>query len=192
MLQKTKSIFLKGLFTFIPIALTFYVISWAFERLEGLFSTFYMRTLGPENYIPGLGVLTGVLFILVFGVLVSNFITGRVIKFVTSLLEKVPLLKTVYGPIKDLMSLFSQNSHTEMKRVVMISPFRDGQYMLGLVTREDLDVDLGLDLIAVYVPFSYMLGGQTFLVEAKSVQPLNISVEKALKLSVTGWVKSPD
>lgn len=189
-----NKLFLNGLFVIIPISLTLYLILLISKTSENIFAPLVRRVLGPDLFIPGLGLLLTFLFILLVGVLVSNFITGRVVKFFISRLEKVPFIKTIYNPLKDLMSLFSQSSNKNMKKVVVVKLRDTGMETLGLITREEFsdigDSPFGENKVAVYIPMSYMVGGMTVIVDRSEVREIDIPVEKAFKLAITGWIKS--
>src|SRR5690606_6466826 len=153
--------FFKGLIVVLPITLTFYLLIWASYKIETLFGSLVEMLVGQWLYIPGLGIAVTVIFIFLVGLLVNNYITGRFFKWLSSFLEKVPLIKVIYNPLKDLMALIPGKSSDKSKpqRVVLV-PIGNVQ-TLGLVTREDLDELPGSNLISVYVPLSYMLGGIT-------------------------------
>ena len=191
-MKKLNQIFFKGLIVVLPITLTFYLLYWASVNVESIFAPFLARVLGDWLYIPGLGILLSLVFIMLVGVLVSNYITGRVFTWITGLLEKVPLIKTVYLPLRDLMGLIPGKSSdgNRLQRVVLVPLEPAGVKVLGLVTREDLDELNNKKLIAVYVPFSYMLGGMTLLVDPAKVEKVDMPVDVALKLSVTSRIKA--
>jgi len=193
-----NQIFFKGLILVLPITLTFYLLIWASYKVESLFGDVIERLIGKVLYIPGLGILVTLFFIFLVGLLVDNYITGRFFSWLTNALEKVPLIKVIYNPLKDLMALIPGRSSNENKpqRVVLVPLEGLGVQTLGLVTREELeelgDSHFGSNLISVYVPLSYMLGGITFLIEKDKVKKVDIPVEQALKLSVTAWIKAKD
>ncbi len=190
-MKKLNQIFFKGLIVVLPITLTFYLLYWASIKVESIFGPLLAQLLGEWLYVPGLGILLSLLFIMLVGVLVSNYITGRVFIWLMGLLEKVPLIKTVYMPLRDLMGLIPGKSKgTKLQRVVLVPLEPMGVKTLGLVTREDLDELPGKNLIAVYIPLSYMLGGITVLIEPSKVEKVDMPVDVALKLSVTSWIKA--
>lgn len=187
-----NQIFFKGLIVVLPITLTFYLLIWASYKIETLFGSAVELLVGQWLYIPGLGIAVTVIFIFLVGLLVNNYITGRFFKWLSSTLEKVPLIKVIYNPLKDLMALLPGKSSDKNKpqRVVLV-PLGNVQ-TLGLVTREELDELPGSNLISVYVPLSYMLGGITVLIEKDKVKKVDMAVDQALKLSVTAWIKASD
>jgi uncharacterized membrane protein len=88
-------------------------------------------------YLPGLGIVLTFIAILGVGVLVSNFITGKIVNWGISKFEKAPFIKAIYSPIKDLISLFAGNSQNNMKKVVFVNFDKIGFKSIGLVTREE-------------------------------------------------------
>ncbi len=191
-MKHLNQIFFKGLIVVLPITLTFYLLFWASVRLENLFGSGIAWALGQEFYIPGLGIVVTVVFVFLVGLLVSNLLTASFLKWFTNLLEKVPLIKAIYNPLKDLMALIpGKSGRTRPQRVVLVPLENMGVNVLGLVTREDELTELpGHDLIPVYVPLSYMLGGMTVLVPRSKVIKVDMPVDQALKLSVTAWIKA--
>jgi uncharacterized membrane protein len=186
--------FFKGLIVVLPITLTFYLLIWASYKIESLFGSALEMLLGKWLYIPGLGIAVTLLFIFLVGVLVNNYVTGRFFSWLTRTLEKVPLIKVIYNPLKDLMALLPGRSSekTKPQKVVLVPLEQMGVEVLGLVTREELDELPGENLISVYVPLSYMLGGITVLIAKDKVKKVDMPVDQALKLSVTAWIKAQD
>ena len=164
------------------------------NKAEGLFANLIKSVIGPSLYIPGLGIFLTIVLMVMVGILVSNFLTGSIIRFFINTFEKVPFIKAIYNPLRDLMSLFGGGGPDSMKKVVMVNFDKLGFQSLGLVTREEFD-DLPdgtfeEDTIAVYVPMRYMLGGFTAIVPRSSVREVDIPVDKAIKLAITGWIKA--
>lgn len=193
-MKHLNQIFFQGLIVVLPITLTFYLLFWASVKIESIFSSSLTWLVGKELYIPGLGILVTIFFIFLVGLLVSNYITGRIFTWITDILEKVPLIKVIYNPLKDLMALLPgrSSSKNSLQKVVLVPIEPLGLNALGLVTREDLEELPGHDLISVYIPLSYMLGGITVLVDRNKVQKIDMAVDQALKLSVTAWIKAAD
>jgi uncharacterized membrane protein len=193
-MKHINQIFFKGLIVVLPITLTFYLLVWASYKIESLFGSTIEWLVGQRLYIPGLGIVVSVLFIFLVGLLVNNYITGRFFKWLSEALEKVPLIKVIYNPLKDLMALIPGRSSEKNRpqRVVLVPLEPLGLNALGLVTREELDELPGSGLISVYIPLSYMLGGFTVLIEKEKVKKVDIPVEQALKLSLTAWIKASE
>lgn len=192
-MKQLNQIFFKGLIVVLPITLTFYLLFWASVKVESIFGSGLQWLMGREFYIPGLGIVVTVLLILMVGVLVSHYFTAKFFNLVTDLMEKVPLIKVIYNPLKDLMALIpGKNTKDRPQRVVLVPFGETGVKALGLVTRENLHELPHHDLISVYIPLSYMLGGVTVLVKRDLVEIVDMPVDQALKLSVTAWIKAQD
>jgi uncharacterized membrane protein len=193
-MKHINQIFFKGLIVVLPITLTFYLLVWASYKIESIFGSTIEMIVGQRLYIPGLGIFVTLIFIFLVGVLVNNYITGRFFSWLTETLEKVPLIKVIYNPLKDLMALIPGRSSDKDRpqRVVLVPLESLGVNALGIVTREQLDELPGSGLVSVYIPLSYMLGGITILIEKEKIKKVDIPVDQALKLSVTAWIKAPD
>lgn len=198
MLKRLTDIFLRGLLTLLPIVITFYFFYSCVLILENMLGQFF-RVVLQESYIPGLGLLTTLILIFVFGLMLTHFISKSIWEQIEKKLTQVPLIKALYSPLKDLMGLFSSDGQKDLKSVVLVE-LTDGTHVVGLVTRDHFEDVPGTQApqlkstfdnkVAVYVPLSYALGGFTFLLDTSRVKKIDIPVEKALSLAITGWVKS--
>ena len=185
-------LFIKCLITVLPISLTLYLLFWITAEVDAIFGTPLARLLG-ENYFPGLGLIIGFLGILLVGISVNNFVSKHFLDWLERRIQAVPFVKTIYNPLRDVMNLFGSEASDKMKRVVLVelTP-QTGVKTLGLVTRDrfqDMNNELFSDLIAVFIPFSYALGGFTLLVPKSQVTEIDIPVEKAMQLAITAWVQ---
>ena len=189
-----NKIFFRGLITLLPIALTIYILYSAIVILENLLGNF-LRQILPE-YVPGLGLLATLVLIFIFGLLLNNFITIRIIQSIESKMVQVPFIKAIYSPLRDLMNLFDRKEDNESKKVVLVRLGDTGAQAMGLVTREnfrDLPFSAQMtDKVAVYFPFSYGLGGYTILVPRHLLTEVDLPIESAMSLAITGWVKADD
>lgn len=193
-MKMINKFFWKGIIVVMPITITIYVLLIILNKAENLFGNFVKNLIGPSFYVPGFGIILTIGLMVLVGILVSNLITGSVINFFINQFEKFPVIKAIYNPLRDLMTLFGGGGHENMKKVVLVNFDKIGFRAIGLVTREEFDDlpegTLRPDTIAVYVPMSYMLGGFTMLVPRESVEQVDIPVERAFKLALTGWIKA--
>lgn len=187
-----NKIFFRGFITLLPIAITIYIVYSAIVILENLLGNFLRRIL-PE-YVPGLGLLLTLVLIFLFGLLLNNFLTVRLVHHIENRLIQVPFIKAIYSPLRDLMNLFDRKGGQDLQRVVLVKVGDTGAQALGVVTREnfrDLPFAASMnDKIAVYFPFSYGLGGYTILVPRSMVTEVDLQIEQAMSLAITGWVKA--
>jgi uncharacterized membrane protein len=139
-----------------------------------------------------MGVASGVALILLVGLLSHVIIFQRLFDWGEAVLNRLPLVKTIYTALKDFIAYISPGSQGQFSRVVLVRMPGSEQQLLGFVTREqlsDLPLPTGLDRpIAVYLPMSYMIGGYTLFLPRSSVTPVDMSFEQAMRLTLTGGV----
>lgn len=193
LMNRIQKIFVSGLVSFLPMAVTIYIVYAGVTIVENLLGTFLIQILPTNTYIPGFGFLATLVLIFVLGILVNNFITAGILHRLQEKLTEVPFIKVVYSPLRDLMNLFSKKGSNSLQKVVMVK-FDNGKEALGLVTRENFaDVGalgLGPSMVAVYMPMSYGMGGYTLVVDRSQIRPVDLPVEKAMSLALTGWIKT--
>jgi uncharacterized membrane protein len=192
-MSRFQSIFLRGLVVTLPVTLTITFLVWVIGKFEQILAPIWEKVLGPENYIVGLGLVSSFALVMVIGIMVDNYLTQKIIQSFMNQFSKFPVVKTIYGPIRDFVTLIGgQSSATSMKNVVLYE-VKPSTWMIGLVTRENfndpkLKIFAEMDLIPVYMPSSFMFGGYTILVNRNQVKPIDLPVETAIKLAITGWV----
>lgn len=193
-MKQLQKIFLQGLVTFLPIALTIYIIYAGISIVDSLLGD-TLRQIMPV-YIPGLGFLLTILLIFLLGFLLNNLIAAGLFHKLEQKITQVPLIKAVYSPLRDLMNMFSKGAGPGggMQTVVLVD-MGNGVRAMGLVTREhfhDLpDIERHAnEHLSVYIPMSYGLGGFTLLVPRSRATPIDLPIEKAMSLAITGWVKT--
>lgn len=194
-MSKIQKIFISGLISFLPLAVTIYIVYAGVTIVENLLGTLLIRILPHSTYIPGYGFLATMVLIFLLGLALNNFVTAGILKRLQEKLTEVPFIKVVYSPLRDLMNLFSKSHGSQALQKVVLVQFDHGKEVLGLVTREHFN-DLGGGLVinpeklAVYIPMSYGMGGYTLIVDKTQVKPVDIPVEKAMSLALTAWIKS--
>ncbi len=114
--------FLAGLVVTVPLLITVVTLVWFFRFIDGVARPLSMAVLGRE--VPGLGVLMTAGFILLTGAVATNVIGRRMLQRTEKWLLSVPLFKTVYAPVKQLVAAFSPDSETGFKKVVVIDDAR--------------------------------------------------------------------
>jgi uncharacterized membrane protein len=182
--------FVTGFFVLVPLFISVAAIVWMFGVVDGLTRPLYDRMLGRR--IPGLGLLSTAAVILLVGVFARNVIGRRVLQQLEGWLLRVPVFRTVYAPVKQLVVAFSPDNEAGFKRVVLIDDPARG-FVLGFLTRE-FTVDRGSgpeELIAVYVPTNHLyLGDIEIFDRARATYP-DISVEDGIRIFLTGGMALP-
>lgn len=186
-------LFLKGLVVTIPVALTLAITWWMAAGSERLLGGLLIALLPQGWYVPGMGLISAIALVLLVGLLSHVIIFQRLFDWGEAVLNRLPLVKTIYTALKDFIDYLSPGSHGQYSRVVLVRLPPDGeQQLLGFVTREqltDLPLNTGVDEpIAVYLPMSYMIGGYTLFLPRSAVTPVDMSFEQAMRLTITGGV----
>jgi uncharacterized membrane protein len=190
-MRKILTLTMSGLVTVLPLALTVYVIWWLVNTLEGWLhrALIALRIITPDHYYPGLGLIAGFLLLLFVGSVVNAYAGKILLKYWNDFLGRIPVVKTLYGGFRDVVSLFPSGTgeKRDLQRVVL-ARFAD-VHAIGFVTREDVPTALlahgGADWVTVFFPMSYAFGGYTIYLPRDRVQPLDISVEDAMRLAIT-------
>ncbi len=191
-MSKLNTTFLTGLVTLVPIAATLYFLYWLAVTTESLLGRAVRMILPEQYYIPGTGVAVSLLLVFLAGLMMRSWLVRTVFTWWERLLYRIPLIKSIYGSIRDLLAFISQSSDNEFQQVVTVH-MDNGLRVIGFVTRNNLD-DLpgenGEELV-VYIPLGYMIGGHTVLVPRSRVTPLNLSKEDAMRFVLTGGLAAP-
>lgn len=192
-MNRFQAIFLRGLVVTLPVTITITFLVWVIGKFEQILAPLWQKILGPENYIVGLGLISSFTLVMIIGIMVDNYLTQKIIQSFMNQFSKFPVIKTIYGPMRDFMTLIGgQRGSTTMKNVVLYE-VKPNAWMIGLVTRENFNdpkfkVFSDLELVPVYMPSSFMFGGYTILVNKNQVKPIDMPVDTAIKLAITGWI----
>lgn len=195
-MSRIYSTFLKGMLALLPLGATILIIYWLASTAESLLKKPIQFLVGAEHYTPGMGVVVGLAFVFAVGLLLNAFLIRKLYAVIEALVERIPVVKTIYGSFKDLIALFAKGDKSLSSQIVAVRLGEGATQMklVGFVTRSDCS-DLpgslnGKDKIAVYLPMSYQLGGFTVVLPASAVEPLEMSGEAAMRFALTAGVKA--
>jgi uncharacterized membrane protein len=183
--------FLTGLVVTVPLFITVVTLLWMFRFIDGVAEPFALFWLGRE--VPGLGVLITGVFILVVGAVATNVIGRRILQRAEKWLLNVPLFKTVYAPVKQLVAAFSPDSESGFKKVVIVDDVRRG-LVFGFLTRE-FTIDRGAgpeQMVAVYVPTNHLYLGDVMVFPRGAAFFPDLSVEEGVRIFLTGGMALPN
>jgi len=182
-------LFLQGLVAVLPIAVTIYILYWLATSAEAVLAPIIKLVLGPERYLPGLGVAAGFVIVCGIGLLLHAWFVRSLFQLSEKILQSIPLVKTLYGSIRDLMSYFEYSKKKQFNQVVMVNLPDEQTRLIGMVTRDDFsglpDVAGSQEVVAVYLPMSYQMGGFTVFVPRSKVRSVHMSVEEAMRFALT-------
>lgn len=194
MLKRISSTFLRGLAAVLPLAVTVYALFWLATTSESLMRDVMQRLFPKVEYFPGLGILFGFCLIYLIGFILQLWIAASFFRFFERLLEKLPLVHTIYGSMKDLLGFFGTGKDDKKSQAVAVTIA--GTRLVGLVTRDqfdDLPEGIGrADDVAVFLPMSYQLGGFTVMVPRDEVTPIDLTTEQALRFCVTAGMSTTE
>jgi uncharacterized membrane protein len=191
-MKKIMRKLLAGLATILPVLITAYLLYWLAASAEKSLGRLIRLVLPEGWYWPGMGIAAGLLLIFLIGLLMQAWGVRSLVAWVERIVLRIPLIKTVYGAVRDLIGFITQGKDSGLRQVVAVTIGDKNIQLIGFVTREDLaglpEEIGGHDKIAVYLPMSYQLGGYTVIVPRSAVQPLDMSLEEATRFVLTGGV----
>ncbi|MCC7502207.1 MAG: DUF502 domain-containing protein [Flavobacteriales bacterium] len=175
--------FFRGLLLVVPVAILVYVLYQTLTYLDGLI---------PIE-IPGLGLLTLLVGLTLFGWLGSTFLYTPIADFGEEVLKRIPFLKTIYDALKDLMEALV-GSKKKFDRPVLVKIVEDSSLeKLGFITADDLShLGVGAGKVAVYLPHSFAWSGNLYIVPVENVTPLDAKAAEVMKFIVSGGVAHMD
>jgi uncharacterized membrane protein len=186
--------FLAGLAAILPIVVTVTLVLWLSNTLEQVLGTILKAVLPDVLYFPGMGLLIGILLIFALGVLLRVYLVQGVFHWLESWMERIPVVKTIHGVVRDVTQLFSGEIHERFGEAVLVTLPGVEFRLVGFVTRSDfegLPDNLGTQgTVAVYLPMSYQIGGYTLMLPRDRVEPLNLSLEDAMRYTLTAGVSA--
>ncbi|MFD0762869.1 DUF502 domain-containing protein [Lutibacter aestuarii] len=190
-MKKIINYLLQGVLYIAPLGITAYIIYTVFMFMDSISQKLITKFFDIE--IPGLGVLSLLIFLIFVGFLGRTIIAQPLKTIFRKVIERIPLLKFVYTALNDLFSAFvgkeKKFSQPVLVKVNMVSNLEK----LGFITEENLEVLDELDKVAVYFPHSYNFSGELFIVPKEHIKPVNINSSQVMKFIVsaglTGWDK---
>jgi len=189
-MRQIGKVFFQGLVAILPLALTISVLWWLGSTAEAVFGAVLKWLMPSDYYVPGLGVALGFGAIFVVGMILRAWWVRSLWAGIEGLFEHIPLVKSIYGSVKDLMTFFAEGeSKRELNQVVLVRVGDPALQVLGFITSDDAKEVTGrseeADKVAVYLPMSYQIGGFMVIVPRDAIDCVDLSVEDALRTVVT-------
>lgn len=185
MMQWLRRSFIAGFFVTVPLVISVVAFVWIFRLIDGFVGPWYARWLHAD--VPGLGILTTALVVLLVGATATNVIGKRLLQQAEALLLRVPVFRTIYAPVKQLVVAFSPDNEYGFKRVVLIEEPAGG-FKMGFLTKE-FTVDRGQGpqpMVAVYVPTNHLYLGDVVVCSRDHASFPDITVEQGIRIFLTG------
>jgi uncharacterized membrane protein len=184
--------FFKGLIAIIPLILTCYLLLWLADTAEFVLGNIFKFFFPDSWYIKGLGFVLGLAVAYFFGRFLETRAFRRLFNSFEELVLQIPVFKSIYTAIRDFISLFSSEQKGKFKQVVLVNvPSGNGQ-QIGFITVSDFEelshTFIADDQVAVYLPFSYEMGGNTVIMSRENVTEIDMTVEDAMRFIATAGV----
>ena len=191
MFRKFRSALVRGLVVVLPIGFTIWLLWWIGSTTESLLRQLILLVVPPRFYMPGMGIAAALLLFLAAGTLFNALLVQSALAAWERFLDRIPVVKTIYGATRDFVKLLPTGGKRRDLRRVVLARFGDAR-VIGFVTQDDASelgiVDAGEGLVAVYFPMSYQIGGYTALLPRSRIEPLEIPVEAAMLMVLTGGI----
>jgi uncharacterized membrane protein len=189
--RRSKNYFLSGILVVIPIVITIFVVKAIFTFLDELLLPYLMPQLG--YWVPGIGIIITFVGIYFIGILVTNFIGRKFVSLGEKIVLRIPVAKSIYGSVKQIMETFSFKSEESGKKVIMVEYPKENVWSIGLVNGEIKHPENNVMLYNILILAAINpTSGFFILVPQSKVVHLNISVEEAMKWIVSGGIVTPD
>jgi len=184
--------FLTGLLVIAPLGVTYLLLKF----LIGLTDSLIPRKFHPDTLlgfnIPFLGTILALLLILLVGVLARNLVGKRVVTYSEALISRIPLVRSIYQAVKQLMEAIFVHNKDSFQRAVLLEYPRRGIYSLGFITggtTESLKIDKSRRYLNVFVPTTpNPTSGFFLVVPEEEVLLLDISVEEAFRALISAGI----
>lgn len=181
---------IRGALVIVPIAAAVFLIYWIFVKVDtalNLSDVIWVDQMGKPIYIPGLGILTVLIILIVVGIVVTNFVTDPIKKWFARWFKRLPVFNVIYTSFKDLTEAFVGDDK-KFSEPVVVEINETGLKKIGFITQKDLSKIGYPGEVAVYFPLSYSFAGQLCIVRIERVKTLNMSASEAMKFIVSGGV----
>ena len=200
--KRIRGYFFTGLLVLIPVVLTGYIIWKLFLAIDSILSPFgydfVLERFGVEfggKQFPGVGFITLTLIIIITGAVARNYIGRKVVNFGDQIVQRIPFINRVYGAIKQIAQAFFSSQREVFKKPVLFEYPRKGIYSIGFYTQDTrgpVQESLQEDVVSIFLPTTpNPTSGMLLFVPKTDVYELDLTIEEALKLVISGGVIVP-
>ncbi|WP_054870004.1 DUF502 domain-containing protein [Caloranaerobacter sp. TR13] len=194
MLRGIRNIFITGFLIVLPIAGSLYIMYLFFSFIDNLFNTPLKGLLGIE--VPGVGIILTFTIIFVIGIIARNYFGKKILHFTEKIIIKIPLVKTIYISIKQIVDTLFLNKNDAFKKAVLVEYPKEGVYTIGFITSEspkEISQKTKAECVSLFIPTTpNPTSGMFIIVPKDKVTYLDMDVEEAIKLIVSGGLVTPE
>ncbi len=200
--HRLRNIFIAGLLTILPLLVTYFMLAFLFKKMDSLSQPLVQKLFDflpfagyKSVYIPGLGITLTILIVFLTGLIVTNVIGGKLMALGERLLNKIPLVNSVYGASKQFLQAISLSGQDSFSKVVMVEYPRKGIYSIGFITCATTGEPQRFtkkELVNTFIPTTpNPTSGMLIMVPKDDLIPLSMTVEEGIKLVVSGGMVTP-
>ena len=195
--SKIRTYFLTGIVVAAPITVTGWVAIWFIQSVDSWFSPFAPDSFGSLPFsIPGFGIISAFIILTLLGALTSNFFGNAVINYGERLVDRLPIIRNIYGALKQIFQTIASKSDNNFQRVVMLEYPRKDCWAIAFVTTEakgEIKASHDKELLCVFLPTTpNPTSGFLLFVPKEEVIELDMSVESAAKLIISAGLVMPE
>jgi uncharacterized membrane protein len=182
--------FIAGFFVTVPVVLTAWVLWVFFREVDGFLSPVYEQLLGRP--VPALGFFTAVVILFLIGVIATNVVGRKVLRWAEGVLLWVPIVRRVYPAVKELVEAFSPQRRSGFREFVIVEHPREGVHSYGFLTGDVRVSGLKPEvLVSVYVPTNHLYLGDMILVAPEAVVSTGLSIEEGIRVILSAGTAAP-
>jgi uncharacterized membrane protein len=186
MMRKLGNLFLQGLIAILPLAATIGVLFWLGSFAEALLGGILKLLLPDSWYVPGMGLLAGIIGVFLIGLLAQVYVFRHLYRLFENWIERIPLVKTIFNSIRDIAAfLASSKKKGDTEQTPVLVRLTDEIRVVGFITCASVNFIPDEELVSVYMPMSYQIGGYTVYLPKSRLEPLDMPVEDAMRLVLT-------
>lgn len=190
-MKKIRRFFFSGLLILTPIVITFYILKTMASASDNILSPVLDYILGV--HLPGIGLIMLVVVIIISGAIAENTIGKKMFAWWDKMFNRIPLIRNLYKPVKQVFSAFSSNEgKSKFSRVVMVEYPKEGSFAMGFVTNNitgEIAEKIGHNMVSCFVPTTpNPTSGFLLIVPLDKVTPLSISVEEGIRFIISGGI----
>jgi uncharacterized membrane protein len=191
--------FFTGLLVIAPILITFYIIKFTVSLVDNAVTSLFPSKYAPSNYlpydIPGIELIFGTLALILFGILIRNYVGVKLLSWGEHVLHSIPGVRNIYGAVKQIIETLSTSNSSSFREVVLIEYPRKGVWVVAFVTgRTEGEIQrLHEDeLVNIFVPTTpNPTSGFLLFLPRRELTPLQMSVEQGVKLVISAGIITP-
>lgn len=189
-LRHTRNVFLAGILAAIPLVVTYLIFRWLFETLDGIFQPAIIFFIGRS--LPGVGLVAVVILVYILGLITTNLIGRRLIRWVDAMMCRAPVIQYVYTAARQVVDAVRGLRQVPFKKVVIVEFPKAGMYSLGFVTGKAIDFR-GQKKVPVFIPHTpNPMTGFLVLLSAEDILDTDLTIEDAMRMVLSGGLLSPE